>query len=88
MAVESRRAERPTWTVPNWSKGLLALVLLAGALALLVLGLARTSSPLVVDVDGQRHDVRTHATTVGEALEYAGFAFHPKDIVSPPPETP
>ncbi|HSR30238.1 MAG TPA: ubiquitin-like domain-containing protein, partial [Anaerolineae bacterium] len=77
-----------TWIIPNWVRGLLALVLLALSLILLALGLARTGSPLTVEVDGQRHEVRTHATTVGEALRRAGFDLYPEDRVSPGMEVP
>jgi len=87
LASESIAAKHLAWTIPNWMKGLLALALVAGAMILLGLGLARTGSPLAVDLDGQRHEVRTHATTVGEALRRAGIELHPKDRVSPGLET-
>jgi uncharacterized protein YabE (DUF348 family) len=61
----------------------LVLGLIAGAVALLTLGLARTGSPLVVEVDGQRHEARTHAMTVGQALGRGGFDLYPEDRVSP-----
>jgi uncharacterized protein YabE (DUF348 family) len=83
LAVESAPARRTTWTLPNWMGGLLALVLLAAGLGLLSFGLLRTSTLLVVDVDGHRYQVRTHATTVGAALRHAGFDIYPEDLVSP-----
>jgi uncharacterized protein YabE (DUF348 family)/3D (Asp-Asp-Asp) domain-containing protein len=42
---------------------------------------------MVVVVDGHRHQVRTHAITVGDALRRAGFDLHPEDLVSPSLET-
>jgi uncharacterized protein YabE (DUF348 family) len=83
MASESITAKRITWPVPNWLRGLLALALVAGALGLLVLGWTQTASPLVVEVDGRRYDIRTHATTVGEALSRAGIDLYPEDDVFP-----
>jgi uncharacterized protein YabE (DUF348 family) len=69
-------------------RGLLALLLVAGAMALLVLGWQRTGSPLVVEVDGHRTEVRTHATTVAAALRYSGVDLYPEDQVTPGLETP
>jgi uncharacterized protein YabE (DUF348 family) len=69
--------------MPTWLRGLLALALLAGALALLSLGWQQTGSPLTIEVDGRRFEQRTHATTVGEALRRAGFDLYPEDRVSP-----
>jgi uncharacterized protein YabE (DUF348 family) len=66
---------------------MLALALVAGALFLLSLGLARTGSPLTIELDGQRHMMRTHATTVSEALRRAGLALYPEDRVSPSPQS-
>jgi uncharacterized protein YabE (DUF348 family) len=83
LASESVTAERITWVLPNWLRGLLALALLAGALALLALGWQRSGAPLVVVVDGRRYEVRTHARKVGAALGQAGFVLYPEDIVSP-----
>ncbi len=83
MATESATVKRPAWSTPAWLRGLLAFGLVVGMLALLVLGLVRTSSSLVVEVDGHRYKVRTHARTVGAALQQAGFDLHPEDLVSP-----
>jgi uncharacterized protein YabE (DUF348 family)/3D (Asp-Asp-Asp) domain-containing protein len=69
--------------MPRWLRGFLALGLVVGVLFLLGLGLSRTGSPLVVVIDGQRHEVRTHAATVGAALRRAGFELYPEDRVSP-----
>lgn len=69
-------------------RGLLTLALLAGALALLTFGWSYTGSPLTVQVDGQRHELRTHAPTVGEALRRAGFDLYPEDRVTPGREVP
>ncbi len=88
MASESVTAKRLTWAVPNWLQGLAALVLVAGTLTLLALGLARTGSPLTVEVDGHRYEVRTHASSVGDALRRAGFDLYPEDRVSPGLEAP
>lgn len=88
MATESIAAKRSIWTTPNWVKGLLALALVAGAVFLLAQGLIRTGAELTVELDGRRHEVRTHATTVGEALRRAGVDLHPEDRVSPGLETP
>jgi uncharacterized protein YabE (DUF348 family)/3D (Asp-Asp-Asp) domain-containing protein len=73
--------------MPSWLQPVLALVLVAGAFLMLALGLARTGSPLTIDLDGQHYTVRTHATTVGEALRRAGFDLYPEDRVSPSPES-
>jgi uncharacterized protein YabE (DUF348 family) len=59
------------------------VALVAGALALLALGLSRSGVPLTVDVDGQRHQVHTHAATVGEALRHAGIDLYDQDLVRP-----
>ncbi len=87
MATESITAKRTAWTIPDWLRALLALVLAAGALALLVLGWAYTASPLLVEVDGHRYELRTHATTVGAALRHTGLDLYPEDLVSPALET-
>jgi uncharacterized protein YabE (DUF348 family) len=68
---------------PRWLRGLLVMGLLAGAVALLGLGLARTGVPVTVDVDGHRYPVRTHSATVGEVLRHAGFDLYPEDLVWP-----
>jgi uncharacterized protein YabE (DUF348 family) len=87
LASESITAERRTWILPTWLRGLLTLALVASALALLAFGWMQTGSPLAVEVDGHRYQVRTHATSVGEALRHAGFELYPEDRVSPGPET-
>jgi uncharacterized protein YabE (DUF348 family) len=73
--------------MPVWLQGMLALALLAGSFILLAWGLARTGSPLTIELDGEQHTIRTHATTVSEALRRAGFALHPEDRVAPSPES-
>jgi uncharacterized protein YabE (DUF348 family) len=73
--------------VPGWTKGLLALALVAAVLLLLILGLQRTSSSLVIEVDGERIQLNTHAATVGAALETAGVHIYPEDIVIPGPSS-
>lgn len=83
MASKSVPAEHATWSPGAWLQGLLALVLAAGAVAVLVLGLRRTESLLVVDVDGERRQIRTHAPTVGTALRQAGFEVYSEDSVTP-----
>jgi uncharacterized protein YabE (DUF348 family)/3D (Asp-Asp-Asp) domain-containing protein len=69
--------------MPNWLQGLLALALVVAVLTLLAVGLTRTASPLSVEIDGQHYEVRTHATSVGEALRWSGFQIYPEDRVSP-----
>jgi uncharacterized protein YabE (DUF348 family) len=69
-------------------QGLLALVLLAGALVVLSMGISQTGSPLVLEVDGQRRELRTHAATVGEALRRSGLELYPEDRVTPELEVP
>lgn len=59
------------------------VALAGGMLALLVSGLLQTGTPVVVDVDGEHYRVQTHASTVGLALQHAGFELHPEDLVSP-----
>jgi len=66
----------------------LGLALVVAMLALLVAGLARTASSLTLEIDGQRYEVRTHATTVGEALRRSGLDLYPEDRVSPGLEAP
>jgi uncharacterized protein YabE (DUF348 family) len=83
LATESVRVKQPDWIVLNRLRGLVALGLVTAALGLLILGWALTASPLVVDVDGHRYQVRTHATTVGTALRHAGLDLYPEDVVSP-----
>ena len=73
--------------MPGWLQAMLAIGLAAGAFILLALGLARTGSPVTIDLDGQRLLVRTHAMTVGEALRRAGFDLYPEDRVLPGPES-
>jgi uncharacterized protein YabE (DUF348 family) len=87
LASEGITVEQQTWTLPTWLRGLSTLALVAGALALLAFGWMRSGSPLVVVVDGHRYQVRTHATTVGDALRQAGFELYPEDRVSPGRET-
>jgi len=88
LASETITARRLIKTTPHWLQGLLALVLVAGALGLLGMGMARTGSPLVVDVDGQRRELRTHAATVGEALRRTGLELYPEDQVTPALKAP
>ena len=82
MASVDITIKRLAWAIPNWMRGWLVLGLGAGILILLALGLARSGSPLVVEVDGQRFELRTHAVTVGEALRQASFELYPEDRVS------
>jgi uncharacterized protein YabE (DUF348 family) len=88
LATESITAKRIAWTLPKWLSGLLAPLLIAGALALLVLGWQYTGSQVVVVIDGHRSELRTHATTVGDALHQAGLDLHREDWVSPDLEAP
>jgi uncharacterized protein YabE (DUF348 family) len=52
-------------------------------LVVLRAGLVRTRLPVVVEVDGIPLQVRTHAGTVGGALEQAGLDLYPEDSVWP-----
>jgi uncharacterized protein YabE (DUF348 family) len=88
LASETITAKRLIRTIPPWLQGLLALVLVAGALGLLGFGMAQTGSPLAVEVDGQRRELRTHAATVGEALRRTGLELYPEDRVTPELEAP
>jgi uncharacterized protein YabE (DUF348 family) len=83
LATEGLTAERLTWTAPRWLQGPLGLALAASAIVLLILGLGRTRSALVLNVDGQSFQVRTHAMTVAAALQQAGLQVYPEDRVSP-----
>ncbi len=74
---------RPVWSVPARLRALLALALLAGGLTLLAAGWARTGSPLLVVIDGEKRPLRTHAVTVGDALRHAGVALSAEDWVWP-----
>ena len=86
MATKSIAAKGGVGALPNWLRGLLVLLAAGGALALLVLGLAQTRSLVVVEVDGLRREVTTHATTVGDVLRQAGLEIYPEDLVSPAPD--
>jgi len=88
LASEAIAERRLIRTMPPWLQGLLGLALLAGVLGLLGMGLVQTGSPLVLEVDGQRQELRTHAYTVGEALRRAGLDLFPEDVVAPGLETP
>jgi len=88
LATESFPARSTTWSISRSMGGLLALLLLGGALGLLALGWEQTAAPLTVEVDGRQYLLRTHATTVGEALRRAGFTLHPEDRISPGPAEP
>jgi uncharacterized protein YabE (DUF348 family) len=61
----------------------MVLTLSAGGLVLLILGWRATGSTVVVVVDGQRYELRTHVTTVGAVLHEAGLDPAPEDIVLP-----
>lgn len=68
------------------------LVLLASLLvifALLVIGGLSfvTSQPVVLVIEGVRHDVRTRQTTVAGLLDEMAVFIEPPDRVSPPPES-
>ncbi|MCL7451975.1 MAG: ubiquitin-like domain-containing protein [Anaerolineae bacterium] len=86
MASENVVVERAPARVPRWLRALLGLLGVASAMALLALGWSRTGAPLTVSVDGRRHDLRTHAATVEDALRQAGIALYPEDQVLPPLE--
>ena len=88
LTAERIAAQRPGGTLIQRLGGLLALILIVGALGLLFLGWSRTAAPLQIEVDGQRYRLRTHAATVGEALRRAGFDLYPEDRVSPGVGTP
>jgi len=88
MASEGIAAKLSSWTIPGWLRGLVALILLAGGLAGLGLGLARTGSVVVIEIDGQAHPVRSHATTVGAVLRQAGIDLYPEDTLTPGSEEP
>jgi uncharacterized protein YabE (DUF348 family)/3D (Asp-Asp-Asp) domain-containing protein len=83
LASEQVATRRSSWTIPRWTRGWLALLLAAGALALLALGLASTGTPIVVEINGHAHPVRTRAATVEEALRRAGVQLFPEDQVTP-----
>jgi resuscitation-promoting factor RpfB len=60
------------------------------SLAILVavaLPLIATNQAVAVTVDGEEHDLRTFAATVGDALEELELEVDPADEVSPHPET-
>ena len=83
MASEGIAAKLSSWTMPAWLRGLVALALLAGGLAVLGLGLVRTGSVVVIEIDGRPHPVRSHATTVGDVLRQAAIDLYPEDILTP-----
>ena len=86
MASESITVEHASSKVPRSLRGSLALMGVISAMALLALGWSKTGAPLSVHVDGRRHELRTHAATVGDALRYAGISVQPEDRVLPGPE--
>lgn len=86
MASERAITGETYWNPPTWLRGVLAVGLVAGGLALLAAGWARTSVPLQLVVEDERRQVRTHAGTVGDALRQAGVALAPEDWVWPHPE--
>ena len=88
MASEGIAAKLTSWTVPTWLRGLVALALLAGGLATLGLGLARTGSVVVIEIDGQPYPVRSHATTIGDVLRQAAIELYPEDVLTPGLEAP
>ncbi len=49
-------------------------------------GWALTAKTVTVTVDGVSREVRTHGTAVADALQEAGFAAGPHDLVAPAPE--
>ncbi|MGQ9598036.1 MAG: ubiquitin-like domain-containing protein [Anaerolineae bacterium] len=83
MTSEEVAIKRSPWRPLARIRGLWIVALTAAALGLLVVGWRQTDATLIVDVDGRRHSVRTHAPTVGEALRQAGFELAPEDLVSP-----
>jgi uncharacterized protein YabE (DUF348 family) len=83
VASDGITLERIGKSAPGWFRGLLALALLVGMLAVLRMGFVRTRLPVVVEVDGIPLEVRTHAGTVSEALDQTGLALYPEDIVRP-----
>jgi uncharacterized protein YabE (DUF348 family) len=74
--------------VPTGLQGLLAVTLVAGMLLMLVFGLMQNLLPVTLEVDGTPYQVRTHARTVGAALEHAGLDLYPEDIVWPALDSP
>jgi uncharacterized protein YabE (DUF348 family) len=63
--------------------GLLAIGLLSAILALVLFGLEKTRSTVTLELDGQRTQVRTHASTVGEVLRQAGLVLYVEDRIAP-----
>ncbi len=83
MASEDVAIKHSPWLPLARMRGLWIVALMAGVLGLLVAGWRQTDAMLIVEVDGHRHLVRTHAPTVGDALRQAGFELAPEDLVSP-----
>ncbi len=88
MASKGMTRRRARWSIPGWLQGLLAVILAASMLVILALGLMRTRLPIVVEVDGIPSQVRTHAATVGAALDHAGLDLYPEDLVWPDLDVP
>jgi uncharacterized protein YabE (DUF348 family) len=86
VVSEGAGVRERAWSLSTRLRGILAVGLLAGCLALLAAGWARTGAPLLVVIDGEGRQVRTHAATVGDALRQAGLALAPEDWVWPAPE--
>jgi uncharacterized protein YabE (DUF348 family) len=59
------------------------MLLTVGMLALLAIGLARTTVTVTVEADGQSQRVHSRAASVGDVLRNSGYVLHPNDRVSP-----
>ena len=74
-----------------WARQLPRKNIMVSAIAFALIGLLliyhATAQTVVIVVDGQSLDLRTHARTVGAALDTAGFNPAPEDRVSPPTES-
>jgi uncharacterized protein YabE (DUF348 family) len=73
----------------RWQRrGLLAFAGLLLLLAAMVAGYLLTLCSVYVEVDGRTLHLRTHLTTLGEALAEARISLQPEDRVEPPLDTP
>jgi resuscitation-promoting factor RpfB len=67
----------------NWLAGV-SVVVLAVLLPILYLN---TRVTVTLHADGETRQVRTHASTVGGAVQDAQITLYPEDVLVPPPET-
>ena len=69
------------------SPSLLSRLLALALFVTLMAGYHLTSMPVTLVINGQPWHLRTHQTTVEGLLREADIRLHPKDLITPPPDT-